>query len=112
MKKLILLLALLPFFAFGQKVKSQNGSETGELKELTGNYCIVSFGKPFVAVVQVQTDEQTWEFIDPDSIKKIKFPTATSLLNFMDKNGWMYLNSYGDNLEFFIFKRKEKNKEQ
>lgn len=109
MKKLIILILLFPLLCSGQKIKKQLSDQIGELKELTGKYCTVSFGKPFVNTIQVYANEDVFEFIDELSGKKIKFETITTLLNFMDKNGWDYVNTYGDSLNFFIFKRKEHN---
>lgn len=106
MKKLLFLLLLLPMFSFGQKIKKQNSEQTSELKDVTGEYCVVSFGKPYVNTIQVYTDDDIWEFID-DSGKKIKFSTITAVLNYMDKSGWDYKNTYGESLQFFIFKRKK-----
>lgn len=107
MKKLLIIFALLPLFCFSQKVKKQNSDQIGELKELTEKYCTISFGKPFISIIQVYANEDIYEFIDESSGKKIKFETITTVLNFMDKNGWEYINTYGDPLHFFIFKRKE-----
>lgn len=110
MKKLLLIaIIILPVLCFGQKMKKQLSDEIGDLKDLAGKYCTVSFGKPFVSTVQVYADDDVYEFIDESTGKKVKFQTISSLLNFMDKNGWEYLNTYGESLYFFIFKRKEIN---
>jgi len=107
MKKLFVIILLFPLLTFAQKIKVQNGSKIGELKEVSGKYCIIGTATGVANIFQIQTDNDTWEFIDPQTEKKIKFDTTVSILNFMDKNGWEYVSVYVDTLKYFIFKRKE-----
>lgn len=106
MKKILLLLVLLPLFSFGQKVKSESGEEIGDLKSFTGKYCIIGVSLGMSNIVTIHADDFTFNFIDEEG-KKMKFKTLTSVLNYMDKNGWDYTSVYVDTLKYFVFRKKE-----
>jgi len=102
-----MLLLLLPTITFAQKVKNQTSGEVGELKNLSGKYCIVITSHLSPSVLQIQSNEETFDFYDEISGKKLKFKNEASILNYMDKNGWEYVSTYIETLEYFVFKRKE-----
>lgn len=101
------MLLFLPTILFGQKIKIQNGSNTGDLKEISGKYCIVGASIGLENIVQIQTDTEIWVFVDFQTGKKMKFDTVVSVLNYMDSNGWEYVSVYVNTFNYFIFKRKE-----
>lgn len=106
MKKLLLVLFLIfPFFVFAQKVRIQSSGKVADLKEIIGNYCIVSTGKPFDNKVLIQSDDSDLDFVDENG-EKMKFKTIVAILNYMDINGWEFIQCYGDPLKSYIFRRK------
>ncbi len=102
-----MLLLLFPAITFAQKVKNQTSGEVGELKNLSEKYCIVITSHLAPSVLQVQADEETFDFFDEISGKKLKFKNEASILNYMDKNGWDYVSTYIETLQYFVFKKKE-----
>ena len=105
MKLLFLILVFSPLISIGQQVKNLNSDQTVELKKVAGNYCIVGISQISPNIVQIQTDNDTWDFLNPENREKLKFKTAVAMLNYMENNGWKYVSVYVDKLQFFVFRK-------
>ncbi len=107
MKKLLFLILLFPTILFAQKVKNQDSGQTGDLKDFAGKYCTIIIERANPIIKQIQTDADTWDFIEPSSGTKLKLKSFTSVINYMDSNGWQFTLVYVDQFQFMIFKKKE-----
>jgi hypothetical protein len=92
-----LIIGLLFFVVSGMAFSQKIISSKGEQKEIEGlNYLIIIYdwknggrSETFVDM----GDGLSWQFYDQIAKKQRKiFASPTELLNFMDKNGWRYLN--------------------
>ena len=73
---------------------------------MSGKYCVVINTATTLSVPLVQTAEDQWELVD-NSGKKVKLKTSAAIINFMDANGWEYVSTYVNTLDFHVFKRKQ-----
>ncbi len=86
MKKLILILGLLPMIMFAQKVEKKSTKEVLELKDCVANYCLITMDVTMsMAASLINADievdgTETLRFIEPSGEKK-KFKTPTEVLN-------------------------------
>ena len=111
MKKLLLILLLMPVLCFSQKIQRKGASEVLELKECVTNYCSLNMVgaigtvSPMVGV----TEGDVWYFMD-EAGKKKKFRSVVEVLNFMFDNGWIYLSTVKDEIAagstLYIFEKK------
>ena len=108
MRKFLIILFFCPIFLFAQKVKNQNSNQSGDLKDFAGKYCTVVIVRANPLVKQVQTDSDTWDFIDTITSEKLKPKNVTAVINHMDKNAWQFTTCYVDEtFQFIIFKKRE-----
>jgi hypothetical protein len=73
MKKLLLILALIPLFAMGQK------------EHVVKEYCMVYHWKLSNARIITENGDS---IISDKNGEKIKFKTTPAILNYMSKEGW------------------------
>ena len=93
MKKLLLILALIPLFAMGQK------------EHVVKEYCYVYPWK--ISNAKIITEKG--DSIISDSLgNKIKFKTLPAILNYMSKNGWELqetITNINQAVDFYVFWR-------
>jgi len=103
MKKLFLILAMLPMVLFAQKVERKSTKQILELKDCVANYCLINMNiamsmSASLINADIEVDEtETLRFVEPSGEKK-KFKTVTEILNYMYVNGWEYKRTIGEGL--------------
>lgn len=107
MKNILLILFFAPSLLFAQKVKNENSDQTGDLKDFSGKYCTIVIQRSIPLIKELQTDSDTWNFVDSVTGGKLKLKSVTAVINYMELNGWQLTNTFVDVFEFMIFKKKE-----
>ncbi len=117
MKKLVVIFISL-FFLTGFSAFSQVTVNDVDINKLDINYCelvakAAGFSMKYVVIVDYG-QKFSWkaQTIKGAGGKAIKFNSVIHALNFMDKNGWGYVNNYAvatkDGSEYhYLFKKKK-----
>ena len=112
MKKLIIILLLLPIFSFAQKIEKKNASGVFELKDCVTDYCSVVAQVSGASInYYAGIDEGgICNFLEADGSKK-KFRSNVEMLNFMSANGWDFITTIGEGstgaaVQYLFKKRK------
>lgn len=124
----IIIMAILPIVTLQAevilKVKIEKETKLIELNSLDVKYVeLLGYSKLFSRKISVSVDYGPYEgfIMDPEEkskkgkAKAMNFYGMVDALNFMDKNGWEYVNSYvitsgSQNVYHYLLKRKEINK--
>lgn len=113
MKKLIIILTftVISITSFSQKIQNAKTKEITELKEKVLSYCSVVM-QPYQGKIDffIGIDELgVWKLLDENN-KQIEFQTIISLMNYLDKNRWEYINNIGGSdsaAPQYFFKKKK-----
>ena len=111
------------FFLFSYSVTYSQVNVNGvNINELDIKYCSIVgyntflFGKKIIVSIDYGQKYQFWKSqeISDSNNKPVIFNSVIDALNFMEKNGWQYINTaeytytYGNsNASQFLFKKKE-----
>ena len=112
MKRLLLLLLIGCSSVLYSQPVILRGGEIKDLKDCVTKYTTICLIQGLsVLSALVSTDEGLiWYFAENNSDKKMKFASITEVFNYMDRNGWRYVDKIEDELsgkKVYLFEKKE-----